>query len=246
MRPVTSLALSLCASATMLLAQDPISKANCRDLPNEAQLRQWLMAAKGDDIGGLFKGELMWGAIVNRQGELCAWTTSTADPTQVWPGSQAIAKAKAYTANAFSVDRLPLSTARLYTFTQPGHSLASLGFSNPFNPQFVLPASGQGPGQNQVNAGMIFFGGGLPLYRNGKVIGGLGVSGDTACADHEVAKKVRAAANLTPPGGNLVDDIVLSPPDPPSVFAHPLCLTTRRNGESLGDERPATYVVINK
>jgi hypothetical protein len=43
----------------MLLAQDPISKANCRDLPNEAQLRQWLIAAKGDDIGGLFKGELM-------------------------------------------------------------------------------------------------------------------------------------------------------------------------------------------
>jgi uncharacterized protein GlcG (DUF336 family) len=241
-----SLAFSLCAGATILCAEDPISKANCRDLPNEAQLKQWLMAAKGPTIGGLFFGERMSGAIVNRQGELCAWTTSTPDPTQVWPGSQAIAKAKAYTANAFTVDPLPLSTARLFTFTQPGHSLASLGFSNPFNPDFVLPASGQGPGQNQVNGGMIFFGGGLPLYRNGKVVGGLGVSGDTACADHEVAKKVRAYAAMAPPGGNLVDDIVLSPPDAPSPFAHPLCLNTWRNGNQLGDERPANYVEINK
>ena len=67
----------------------------------------------------MFHGKLMWGAVVNRNGELCAFTTSTADPTQVWPGSQAIAKAKAYTANAFSLDGLALSTARLYTFTHP-------------------------------------------------------------------------------------------------------------------------------
>ena len=48
--------------------------------------------------GGLFKGERMWGAVVNRDGRLCAFITSTEDPTQVWPGSQAIAKAKAFTA----------------------------------------------------------------------------------------------------------------------------------------------------
>jgi uncharacterized protein GlcG (DUF336 family) len=112
----------------------------------------------------------MWAAVVNRQGELCAWVTSTSDPTQVWPGSQAIAKAKAYTANAFSLDTFALSTARLYTFTQPGHSLASLGQSNPFDPKFLLPANGNGSGKNQVNGGMIFFGGGVPLYRNGKIM----------------------------------------------------------------------------
>ena len=38
----------------------------------------------------------MWGAVVNRDGELCAYATSTADPDDVWPGSQAIAKAKAW------------------------------------------------------------------------------------------------------------------------------------------------------
>ena len=69
----------------------------------------------GGTVGGLFGGTRMWGAVVNRDGELCIDATNQADPTQVWPGSQAIAKAKAYTANAFSLDSFVLSTARLYT-----------------------------------------------------------------------------------------------------------------------------------
>jgi uncharacterized protein GlcG (DUF336 family) len=92
----------------------------------------------------------------------------------VWPGSQAIAKAKAYTANAFSLDTLPLSTARLYTFTRPGHSLWSLGHSNSFNPQGAAAPGGPASDRNQINGGLIFFGGGVPLYRDGKIIGGLG------------------------------------------------------------------------
>jgi len=182
----------------------------------------------------------MWAAVVNRDGELCASATSTADPSQVWPGSQAIAKAKAYTANAFSLDTLALSTARLYTFTQPGHSLWSLGQSNPFNPTYLLPPSGQGPGKNQINGGLIFFGGGVPLYVNGKMIGGLGVIGDTSCADHEIAKRIRGLAALEPPGGSSVDDITYSVPDGPSVFTHPKCINTFRNGTFLGNEPNAT------
>ena len=49
----------------------------------------------GGTIGGLFNGERMWAAVVNRGGQICSYATSTDDPTQVWPGSQAIAKAKA-------------------------------------------------------------------------------------------------------------------------------------------------------
>ena len=107
--------------------------SNCRDLPSDGQIRSALIAAAAapGTVGGLFNGTRMWGAVVNRDGEHCGVATSTADPTQVWPGSQAIAKTKAYTANAFSLDTLALSTARLYTFTQPGHSLWSLGHSNP-------------------------------------------------------------------------------------------------------------------
>ena len=54
-----------------------------------------------------------WGAIVNREGEICVTAVATDDPASAWPGSQAISKAKAYTANAYSTDEAPLSTARL-------------------------------------------------------------------------------------------------------------------------------------
>jgi uncharacterized protein GlcG (DUF336 family) len=218
----------------------------CHNLPSESQLKNLLVSAQTSGgpgtVGGLFNGTRMWGAIVNRDGEICVFTTSTSDPTQVWPGSQAIAKAKAYTANAFSLDTFVLSTARLYTFTQPGHSLWSLGQSNPFDPKFLAEPSGAGGGKNQIAGGEIFFGGGVPLYNSsGQIVGGLGVSGDTSCADHEIAKRVRNLANLNPPGGALVDDIVYSPPDAASIFAHPKCFHTFRNGVSIGEETPASY-----
>jgi uncharacterized protein GlcG (DUF336 family) len=215
---------------------------DCQGLPTLAQLRAHLAAAPahGGDAGGLFNGTRMWGAVVNRSGEICSFATSTADATQVWPGSQAIAKAKAYTANAFSLDTLALSTARLYTFTQPGHSLWSLGQSNLFNPEFLSPPGGGSGGKHQIAGGLIFFGGGVPLYRDGKIIGGLGISGDTSCADHEIAKRVRDLAALNPPGGMLADDISYSSVDGASVFTHPLCLNTFRNGAAIGTEAAAS------
>ena len=71
---------------------------NCQGLPDDNQLRALLILAQTSGgpgaVGGLFNGTRMWGAVVNRNGEICSYITSTADPTQVWPGSQAIAKAK--------------------------------------------------------------------------------------------------------------------------------------------------------
>lgn len=225
---------------------------HCSTLPTAAQLKQFLQNAAsgagiaaslgpGTGVGGLFGGQRMWAAAVNRDGRLCAIATSTDDPTQVWPGSQAIAKAKAYTANAFSLDALALSTARLYTFVQPGHSLFGLNQSNPFDPRFLVAPRGNGDeGENQITGGIITFGGGVPAYKGGAIVGAIGVSGDTACTDHEIAKRVRDLAGLNPPGGPLVDDITYSSADGASVFTHPLCNNTLRNGSSLGNELPAS------
>ena len=229
---------------TTVDARTDSPRADCRGLPGAAALKKLLVAAPAapGTVGGLFNGERMWGAVVNRAGELCAYATSTDDRTQVWPGSQAIAKSKAYTANAFSLDALALSTARLYTFTQPGHSLWSLGQSNLFDASHLQPPSGPRSDIGKIVGGLIFFGGGVPLYNeSGQIIGGLGISGDTSCADHEIAKRVRDLADLNPPGGALADDIVYSPPDAASVFAHPKCVNTYRNGVSIGNETPATY-----
>lgn len=226
------------SSATVFAEKDSEKNNACKGLPSLSALSAALRNAGSPAIGGLFDGTRMWAAIVNRSGQLCGAVTSTDDQTQVWPGSQAIAKAKAYTANAFSLDSLALSTARLYTFTQPGHSLNSLGQSNLFNAD-LLQAPGGSSDTNKIAGGLIFFGGGVPLYENGKIIGGLGVSGDTACADHEVAKTVRDALSLNPSGGKLADDITYSSVDGASAFTHPLCLNTKRNGTFIGTEAAA-------
>jgi uncharacterized protein GlcG (DUF336 family) len=243
MKKIFVLALALGVFAATDVSAE---SANCRGLPNKDELQAAMRSAAAEHTaGGLFNGTRMWGAVVNRDGEICSYVTTTNSATQVWPGSQAIAKAKAYTANAFSLDvtggGFPLSTARLYTFTQPGHSLWSLGQSNLWNPDFNAPPGGQHGGTHRIGGGLIFFGGGVPLYRGNTVIGGLGISGDTSCADHEIAKWTRDELGLNPPGGPLVDDIVYSPPDPPSVFAHPQCINTWRNDVRLGDERPESY-----
>src|SRR5467141_830928 len=228
---VLTSAISLFLLLGTSLAQN--EDANCQGLPDAATLRAKLIAAPnipasdpsgiGGDVGGLFGGTRMWAAVVNRAGHLCGFVTSTADSSQVWPGSQAIAKAKAYTANAFSLDALALSTARLYTFVQPGHSLWGLNESNLFTSAFLAPPSGAGGGTGRIVGGIITFGGGVPLYDSGgKIVGGLGISGDTACTDHEIAKRVRDEAGMNPPGGASVDDISYSSTDGPSVFTHPL------------------------
>jgi uncharacterized protein GlcG (DUF336 family) len=170
--------------------------------------------------GGLFSPGRMWSAIVDRQGVLC----SVIRLGDAWPGSRAIAIAKAGTANGFSNDNLALSTANLYAPTQPGGPLYGLNNANPFNPEFQQ----QGTGVGKVPGGVITFGGGVPLYASGKVIGGLGLSGDTACADHAIAYRMRRAANLgldAVPGGvgpGNTDNIVYAT-GTPTGFQHPHC-----------------------
>jgi uncharacterized protein GlcG (DUF336 family) len=213
--------------------------SGCEMLPSSADLKRYLAQAPSaiGNPGGLFGGRMEWAAVVDRSGRICSVAVATDDPSAVWPGSQAIAKAKAYTANAFSTDAAPLSTARLYTLAQPGHSLYGAANGNPIDPACL--SAPEEPKEHRVCGGTIVFGGGVPLYRSGRRVGGLGVSGDTACADHEIAKRIRAAAGLEPDKGAAADDISYSSVDGPSAFTHPLCANTWRNGTRIGDEAPA-------
>lgn len=76
---------------------------------------------------------------------------------------------------------------------------------------------------------MITFGGGVPLYVSGKVIGGLGLSGDTACADHPIAYRMRKLANMgldKLPGGvaaDGTDNIIYATGPTPTGLQHPHC-----------------------
>ena len=219
----------------------PPRSNGCKDVPDAAVLKKFLQAApsQNGDAGGLNHGKAMWGAIVNRDGELCALAVSTDDTAATWPGSRGIAIAKAFTANAFSSDTSPLSTARLYTLSQPGHSLWSAANGNPLNPACLGPANDTKTGVGKVCGGTIVFGGGLPLYKGQTRVGGVGVSGDTSCADHEIAKRMRQAAGLAP-NGLPSDEIQYSSVDGPSPFVHPLCPNTFRDGRKVGDEAPSS------
>jgi len=166
---------------------------------------------------------------------VCATAVSNDSLGGRWPGSRTISMAKAFTANGFSTDTLALSTARLYTMTQPGHSLWGVSQPEPFNPDCLDPNS-----DTKICGGAIAFGGGVPLYSKGRIIGGLGLSGDTPCADHEIAKRVRHMLGLDPKAGMLVDDITYSKVDGASIYTHPLCPNTWRNGQKVGDEPPAS------
>jgi uncharacterized protein GlcG (DUF336 family) len=208
----------------------------CADLPDTLKLKRLLREAPGTgEAGGLGGGRFQWAAVVDRNGTLCALAVSTDDAAAAWPGSRAIAMAKAFTANAFSSDTTPLSTARLYTLSLPGHSLWGAGAGNPLNAA-CLSTPDTTTGIGKVCGGTIVFGGGVALYRGKTRVGGLGTSGDTSCTDHEIAKRMRHAAGLDPEKGEFVDDITYAKADGATIYSHPLCPNTWRNGKKIGEE----------
>jgi hypothetical protein len=78
--------------------------------------------------------------------------------------------------------------------------------------------------------GVNVFGGGLALYKaDGKLVGAIGVSGDTSCADHNIAWRTRDTLGLdNVPGGvagALKDNIIFDITDGKSKdgFGHPAC-----------------------
>ncbi len=230
----TALAAALTlASGVSLQAQ---KKADCSALPDAGRLRQTLQSVvKGGAAknGGL--GNQEWAVMVNRDGIACAVVFSGNERGQQWPGSRVIAASKANTANGLSGPDYALSTANIYAASQPGQSLYSLATSEPPNPQaaFGDPSTFGTPNDPMIGkavSGIIVFAGGLPLYSaKGKIVGGLGLSGDTSCADHVMAWKVRHQLNLdaVPMGpspdhnDNMIQDYANGVSA--SGFGHPAC-----------------------
>ena len=216
----------------------------CKDLPSAADLKKLLKeAAAGREVGGLDGGHSEWAAVVDRKGEICAVAVSTDDPTAAWPGSQAIAKAKAYTANAFSTDMVPAVDGASLHDGAAGALAVRRGGRQPLQPGLPADAGGQGRRPQAVRRHDRLRRRRCRCTRARPASGGLGASGDTACADHEMAKRMRDKAGLNPPDGALADDIWFTKTDGPSIFAHPLCKNTWRNGKKIGEEPPASGVL---
>jgi uncharacterized protein GlcG (DUF336 family) len=190
----------------------------------------------------------MWATVVNRDGVVCAVAFTGSDRGDQWPGSRVISAQKANTANAFSLPHLALSTANLYSAVQPGGSLYGLQHSNPVDTKVAYhgPVADFGTGADPMTGhrigGVNVFGGGLALYavhNNGVrvLLGAIGVSGDSSCADHNIAWRTRHALGLDHvPGGvsgdsarpdNIVYDITPQPGQQEGISAngwgHPAC-----------------------
>jgi uncharacterized protein GlcG (DUF336 family) len=188
---------------------------------------------------------------------VCAVAFSGADRGAQWPGSRVISAQKANTANAFSLqgptgstvfpNGLALSTANLYSAVQPGGSLFGLQESNPVDHDTAYggsPSAYGTAGDYMVGrriGGVNVFGGGLPLYNPArKIVGGVGVSGDTSCADHNIGWRVRALLGLDYLQGiggvsgdaarpdNIVYDIGAG--GSAGGFGHPTCINTASPG----------------
>lgn len=176
--------------------QESDVQSACAQLPSHAQLHAALAAARANANGGFNLD--MWGTVVNRDGIVCAIAFTGSDRGAQWPGSRLISAQKANTANAFSLPHLALSTANLFSAVQPGGSLFGLQASNPVNTRVAYRGDSRdyGGANDPMVGGKIggvnVFGGGLALYNSQhELIGGLGVSGDSSCADHNIAWRTR-------------------------------------------------------
>jgi uncharacterized protein GlcG (DUF336 family) len=166
----------------------------------ERALRTSVHASGGPENGGLPVNE--WAAVVNRAGEVCAVARTGAKAGDQWLGSRAVAVEKADTANAFDLDGYAISTANLWAASQPGGYLYGANVSNPAVPVdlYAGPLSRWGTASDpligETVGGVIDFGGGLGLYDSTGVVGGLGASGNTSCADHNIAWRIREKLHL--------------------------------------------------
>jgi uncharacterized protein GlcG (DUF336 family) len=237
-----ALSASLMLGISVLQAADGASSDACKGLPSHGVLRAALKAARSQDNGGFNLD--MWGTVVNRDGFVCGVAFTGTDRGDQWPGSRVISAQKANTANSFSLPGLVLSTANLYSAVQPGGSLFGLQHSNPVDTGVAYRGDPERYGQanDPMDGGRIggvnVFGGGLALYdASHTLIGAVGVSGDSSCADHNIGWRTRHILLLdyVPAGvsgdpvrpDNIVYDITTPPGYPEGVsksgWGHPEC-----------------------
>lgn len=238
------------AATSAAVANTPLT-VSCSQLPDYTALKGALTAARQTKNGGFDLD--MWGTIVDRDGVVCAVAYTGGNRGDQWPGSRVISAQKANTANAFSLPKLALSTANIFSAVQPGGSLFGLQESNPVDTSVAYGGNGAQYGQandpmvGKKIGGINVFGGGLALYdKSGQILGGIGVSGDSSCADHNIAWKTRAGLKLDfVPGGvsqtkddNIVYDITGG--KSASGWGHPECSA---DSTTIGKALPTDYPI---
>jgi uncharacterized protein GlcG (DUF336 family) len=204
-----------------------------------AHLKSALQAAQAAANGGL--SNQMWGTIVARDGTVCAVAFTGPDAGAQWLLSRVISAQKANTANGLSLAKFSISTANLFSAVNPGGSLYGLQHSNPVDPQVAYRGNSKFYGTSKDPmigykiGGVNVFGGGLALYdRNKGVLGAVGVSGDTSCADHNVAWRTRANLKLDFLASDGVGGVSSDPDRPDNIIYDVTDVAGFQIGKSAG------------
>jgi len=197
----------ICSSMLVLVSTGVIATPNNGGCPlSYHQLKSALDAAQAENNGGL--GLDMWGTVVNKDGTVCAVARTGDKLNDQWVASRVISAQKAYTAATLSNNKgssgfalgnsFGFSTASLYGTVLEGGPLYGLQHSNPVDPNWAYAGNSEkfgtakDPLEGRRIGGINVFGGGLVLVDSSdQVIGAVGVSGDTSCADHNIARRVR-------------------------------------------------------
>jgi uncharacterized protein GlcG (DUF336 family) len=240
-----------CSSDSPVAASIERSRSDAR-LPSHRELQAALEFARNTPNGGFNLD--MWAAVVDRSGRVVAVAYTGEKEGDQWQGSRVISAQKANTGNAFSLPQLALSSANLYAAAQPGGTLFGLQESNPVDPDVAYSGNVNNFGTEHDPmiggriGGINVFGGGFPLYASdGTLIGGLGVSGDASCADHNIGWKTRDRLNLdfVPAGvsptndDNIIYDLDANDHSA-SGFGHPECSTA---ATSISNALPHDYPI---
>jgi uncharacterized protein GlcG (DUF336 family) len=142
--------------------------------------------------------------IVDRSGRIIGGNSMD----DAWEGSRDIAVAKARTAAFFSSDQNALTSRTIGVLSQ-AHFPTAMDLAGPL---WGIGNSNQqgltgGPGTRN---GLITFPGGVPVYKNGSLVGGVGVSGDGVDQDEAVA--VAASKGFEAPVAIRVNTVIPSLP----------------------------------
>ena len=243
----------------LFVGRSEASHQACDSLPSHDDLRDAVTDARNDPDGNGGFGLDMWATVVDRDGVVCGVAFTGQDRGDQWPGSRVISAQKANTANAFSLPGLALSTANLFTAVQPGGSLFGLQASNPVDTSVAYAGDPTRAGMHndpmvgERIGGVNVFGGGLALYdSDGTLVGALGVSGDSSCADHNIDWKTRDSLELDNiPGGvsgtgddNIVLDLEFDPVAKHTAsisgWGHPACASA---ASAIAEELPTSHPV---
>ena len=190
--------LSVASSKSAEAAPNPfnrrgLSNAQLNKIINDALASADATESPLRSIPGTPRSTKMHIAVVDRSGRLLRFESQK----DAWEGSRDIAIAKARTAAFFSSDENAL-TSRIIGVLSQAHNPDGSGGAGPL---WGIGNSNQIgiTGSAEFRNGLITVPGGVPLYPDGKLVGGIGVSGDGVDQDETVA--FAGAASFAPGDG---------------------------------------------